>query len=371
MFKNTIIYIAIILACVMSPKLCTATPIVRAESAAIGDVKSGQLIYEKNAKEKRPPASLTKIMTAIIAVEFGDIGQNVTVSAKAARIPPSKLYIHKGEVIQLNSLLKSALMISANDACVAIAEHVGGDEAYFVNLMNLKAWALGMGNTNFVNTNGLPAKEHYSCAYDLVRLGIYSRQVPYVNEYTAQKSDTITRSGGREILNNTNKLLWSYPGANGIKTGTTNLAGQCLAASANVGERAFVAVVLRAGDRYVDSRVLLNYAFANYTPQKIFTKDRVETVSLGRKNILIPVTTLQDYYFPLSDGETVKTYIIPFNTDNKLPRKGEKCGLLAIVTVDGVLWYDIFAKEDSPQETIYDRMQYFVEDILLLFTNNT
>lgn len=370
MFKNTIIYIVIFLAFVILPKPCCATPQIRAASAAIGDVKSGLLIYEKNAREKRPPASLTKVMTAIIAVEYGNINQNVKVSAKAARIPPSKLYIHSGEIIQLNSLLKSALMISANDACVAIAEHVGGEEEYFVNLMNLKAWALGMENTHFVNTNGLPANDHYSCAVDLVRLGIYSRQVPYVNEYTAQKSDTIIRSGRKETLNNTNKLLWSYPGANGIKTGTTNLAGQCLVSSAIIGEKAFVSVVLKAGDRYTDSRALLDYAFQNYNPMKVFSKDRVETLSVGRKNIDIQVTALQDYYYPYADDETVKAYIIPLKGINKIPLKGEKCGLLAIVTVDKVLWYDIFAKENSPQETIYDRLQYFVEDILLSFTKN-
>lgn len=240
-------------------------PTVTADAAVLVDVITGDVLYDKQAHQKRAPASTTKIMTAILGLELGSPDEVVTVSEKAARVGEATLNLDPGEKITLYELITGALVKSGNDACVAIAEHIAGSEAKFVEIMNQKALILGAKNTHFANTNGLPNKDHYSSAYDLAMFARYGLQLPTFSSITRQKETEIHFLKPDVMMNlrNTNKLLWSYQYADGVKTGTTNAAGKCLVASATKDGRQLVAVVLHAGDRFGDAQKLLNWGFNN------------------------------------------------------------------------------------------------------------
>ena len=197
---------------------------VSAASAVLMDVKTGDVLFGKRADTRRPPASTTKIMTAILGLELGRSDEVVTVSQKAAAVGEATLHLDPGEKITLYELITGALVRSGNDACVAIAEHIMGSEEEFVKLMNKKALTLGAQNTNFENTNGLPRKDHYSTAKDLALMARHGLQIPQFASITRQKETEIhfLEPDVFMDLRNTNKLLWNYPYANGVKTGTTH-----------------------------------------------------------------------------------------------------------------------------------------------------
>jgi len=224
---------------------------------------TGKVLYEKNAREKKPPASTTKIMTALLAIECGNPAAPVTISKKAASTGEATLGLAENDVLTLNALVHGALIKSGNDACVAIAEAVAPTEEEFVGLMNLKAKLLGAGSTTFFNTNGLPHREHLTTAYDLAVIARYALGNNQFREIVRMKSYELRwlKPARRVTINNTNKLLWLYPQATGIKTGTTVKAGKCLVASAVHLNTELIAVILHSGDRYGDARKLFEYGF--------------------------------------------------------------------------------------------------------------
>lgn len=238
---------------------------VTADAAVLIDAATGDVLFDKQAHKKRAPASTTKIMTTILALEMGRPEEVVTVSNKAASVGQATLHLDPGEKITLYELVTGALVKSGNDACVALAEHIAGREEEFVKLMNQKAVALGAENTHFENTNGLPRKNHYSTAYDLALMARYGLQNPSFASITRQKETAILFQEPNVImdLRNTNKLLWKYPHADGVKTGTTNAAGKCLVASASKNGRQLITVVLDAPNRFGDSQKLLEWGFNN------------------------------------------------------------------------------------------------------------
>jgi len=242
-----------------------------ADAAVLIDASSGQVLYEKQADKKRAPASTTKIMTTILALEYGNPGDIVTVSEKAGKTGQATIHLDPGEKISLGNLIEGALIKSGNDACVAISEHVAGSEQTFVRMMNAKAKILGAYNTNFANTNGLPNSNHYSTAYDLALMARYGMKLPRFAEITQTKEAAIEFVEPNTALQirNTNKLLWMYEFADGVKTGTTNAAGKCLVSSATKNGKQLVAVVLDSPGRFKDSINLLEYGFNNYQPVKL------------------------------------------------------------------------------------------------------
>ncbi|MFZ5633124.1 MAG: D-alanyl-D-alanine carboxypeptidase family protein [Bacillota bacterium] len=242
---------------------------VTADAAVVMDADTGQVLYAKNPHQPRPIASTTKIMTALLAIECGDLKGVVTVSPRAAGVEGSSIYLRAGERLSLEELLYGALMHSGNDACVAIAEYIAGREEIFVDWMNYKARLLGLKHTHFSNTNGLPHKEHLSSAYDLATITRHALKNPVFNKIVATRGHAISGPWGRRLLSNTNQMLWSYQGANGVKTGTTNAAGQCLVSSASREGRRLIAVVLHSDSRYADSIRLLDYCFANFKNQTV------------------------------------------------------------------------------------------------------
>ena len=250
--------------CFTAPAFAQAVPEITAEAAVMLDMDTGEVLYGKAEHERRPPASLTKVMTGYLAAQRQDLmHQEVVISELAAETGESSLNLKEKDVLCFEELLYGALLKSANDACVAVAEHISGSEEIFVDDMNLQACLLGCANTKFQNTNGLPAEEHYSSAYDLALMTRAAMQVPQFAQIVQTQNHTVHWQDGRKLLvHNTNRLLREYPGAIGVKTGTTNEAGQCLIAVAEKAGKRVAVVVLKSRNRFYDATVLLDYAFA-------------------------------------------------------------------------------------------------------------
>ena len=232
-----------------------------AESILLKDLVSGKTLYQYKANRRLSPASLTKIMSALIILEYGHLHEPVTVSRHAASAPKIRLKLRAGEVWRLNSLLKAMLMASANDACRAAVEHVAGSEATFVELMNAKARALGLTDTRFRNACGFDARGHYSTALDLARLSEVAMQHSTFRSLVSREFDIVTALDANRsyLLRNTNQLLGRMPGVEGVKTGFTARAGRCLVAKVSREGKELLLVLLNAKRRWSTARLLINY----------------------------------------------------------------------------------------------------------------
>ncbi len=265
MIKKTRLICSLLLVLLFLPAAVAAAekePLLHAKAAILIDSETGEVIFAKNADEKRQPASTTKILTAILAIECcDDLDHPVVVSKHAASIGESSINLLASDVISFNDLLHGALINSGNDACVALAEAIAPSEEEFVGMMNLKAKLLGAENTSFCSTNGLPADDHLTNAADLAVITRYALKNPVFAGIVNKKTYTlrwISPPHSRKIKN-TNMLLWSLPQATGVKTGTTVKAGKCLVASASDGKREVITVVLNSLDRFGDAQRLLLY----------------------------------------------------------------------------------------------------------------
>ncbi|MDR3591125.1 MAG: D-alanyl-D-alanine carboxypeptidase [Negativicutes bacterium] len=246
-----------------------AIPDVKARGAVLLDAKTGQLLFEKSSRQRSAPASTTKIMTAILAVESGRLDDLVQVSVQAAATRGSSMYLYPGQKITLRELVTGLLLRSGNDAAVAIAEHLAGSVESFVDQMNRKAVLLGASGTHFRNPHGLSAAGHYSTAFDLALMARYALANPIFADIVSTKETSIEwldRKGHERDVNlrNTNKLLWMLEEADGVKTGTTSEAGPCLVSSATRGNQKLIAVVLHDSARWYDSMKLLKYGFDTF-----------------------------------------------------------------------------------------------------------
>ncbi len=248
---------------------------VNAKGAVLMDQASGKVLYEQGAHEQVPIASVTKVMTLLLVMEALDNERiawtdAVTCSDFAASMGGSQIWLEVGEIMTVEELVKAAAVVSANDACVALAEHISGTADAFVTAMNARAKELGMANTQFVDCSGLD-DSGYSCAYDVALMSRELMKHKDIQRFTTIWMDTLR--GGESQLVNTNKLVRHYTGATGLKTGTTQAAGHCLAATAERDGTAFVAVVLGSpttADRFDGARAMLDYGFAgfvSYVPQ--------------------------------------------------------------------------------------------------------
>nr|MBO2469334.1 D-alanyl-D-alanine carboxypeptidase [Bacillota bacterium] len=244
----------------------TEPPQVSAQAAALIDVASGRILYEKHADQRMPIASLTKIMTAIVAIERGNLDDEVVVGPNAYRKEGSSIYLELGERMRLEDLLYGLMLRSGNDAAVAIAEHVGGSVEGFAYLMNEKARELGLTGTHFTNPHGLDDGEHYSTARDLAVLTAYALKNETFRRIVSTRVHRAPWPGKPwdRVWHNKNKLLHLYEGADGVKTGYTKLARRCLVASATRDGRQLAAVVLNAPDDWNDTAALLTYGFAHF-----------------------------------------------------------------------------------------------------------
>lgn len=262
---------------------------LNAKSAILMEDSTGKVLYEINPDERVPIASVTKVMTMLLIMEAVDSGKitlddMVTVSENAMSYGGSTMFLETGEQLTVNDMMKGIAVASANDGCVAMAEHLAGSESAFVDMMNAKAQELGMENTHFMNTNGLDEDDHYSSARDVA---IMSRELikhKTIFNYTSIWMDTLR--GGKFQLANTNKLIRFYDGANGLKTGSTSKALCCLSATAKRNDMQLIAVVLGAptsAERFSSAKSLLDYGFANYAVNtQVTAGDEVDRVHVEK-----------------------------------------------------------------------------------------
>ncbi len=251
----------------LHPMTTSPPPHVSAHAAILVDARTGAILYEKNGFTQKDPASITKMMTALLVIEQGHLDRIVTVSPKAASTIGSSMHIRARQRYTVMDLLRGLLLRSGNDAAVALAEADAGSVARFVAEMNIKAQQVGAFNTSFENPNGLTAPGHYSSAYDLSLIARKALDLPTFRKLVGTKEDIVIeqRSRHQRTVSNTNQLLYSFPAADGIKTGTTNAAGKCLAASATVNGRQLIAIVLHSSARFYDATRLLRWGFQHST----------------------------------------------------------------------------------------------------------
>ena len=329
----------------------TASFEVAAKSAVLVDAGTGKILFAQNEQEELPPASVTKIMTMLLVlegVEHGRISLEdvVTVSENAASMGGSQMYLEPGEQHTVEELLMGVAMVSANDGCVALAEHLCGTVEIFVENMNKRAKELGMNNTNFVNTNGLPIENHYSSAYDIAVMTRELLKHESSHEWLTKKQ-AVVKIGlpGKQKefeLINSNKLLYQYEGALGVKTGFTQEAMFCLSGAAERDGMRLIAVVLgsqTSAIRFEETKKLLNYGFSNYENVTVAKKGEVKkTCKVKRgtsENVKIIAKTDCNILMKKGEGENLKTKV---KMDGKveLPvKKGEQLGEF-VVYQDGI-----------------------------------
>lgn len=291
-----------------------------AKAYLLMDFNTGEIILAKNEHDRLPPASITKIMTLLIAMEYLANGslkldEEVIISESASKAIGTSVYLDAGEVQTVESLLKAICIRSANDASIALAVHIAGSEETFVDLMNERAAQLGMENTNFKNSSGLPEEDHYTSAYDI---GIMSRElmkheeiIPYLTTYMEDMKVGKSKPSVQTMVN-TNRLIKDYEGANGIKTGSTSEAKYCLSASAKRGDLQLIAVVMGAETsalRFTEAAKLLDYGFANY-----------ESTVIGRRGDVVAD-------IPIEKGKEASLSIILERDSHLLLPKGEKANI--------------------------------------------
>ena len=262
---------------------------LNAKSAILMEEATGNILYESNPDERLPIASVTKVMTMLLIMEAVDSGKislddMVTVSENAMSYGGSTMFLETGEQLTVNDMLKGIAVASANDGCVAMAEHLAGSESAFGDMMNEKAKELGMENTHFMNTNGLDEDDHYSSARDVAIMSRELMKHETIFNYTSIWMDTLR--GGKFQLANTNKLIRFYDGANGLKTGSTSKALCCLSAAAKRNDMQLIAVVLGAptsAERFASAKSLLDYGFANYAVNtQITAGDEVQKIAVEK-----------------------------------------------------------------------------------------
>jgi len=311
-----------------------SAPELSASCAILVDARTGRVLFEKNSNEKRAIASITKLMTALVAIRsMPDLSQEVTVKREYTLDGGSSMYLKMGEKVTLETLLYGLLMVSGNDAALAIADFCGGGVENFVGWMNDWAAELGMDNTHFANPSGLPDDTHYSTAADMAKLA----RAVMENEVLAKVVSTKTITIGGHSFSNHNKLLWQYEGCIGMKTGYTDAAGRTLVSCAERAGQRLIVVTLNAPNDWKDHAALLDYGFAAY-PQQTLAVAGKEIRSLavtGSLVRLVPVAAAENLSYPLAEGEKVSSKLILPESVHAPVRKGSLAGE-AVFYVEGI-----------------------------------
>ncbi|MBP2071719.1 MAG: hypothetical protein PWQ59_978 [Thermoanaerobacterium sp.] len=341
---------------------------LKSKSAILMDANTGKVLYEKNSHEELPPASVTKVMTMLLVMEALDSGKikttdKVVTSEHAFDMGGTQIYLEIGEEMTVDDLLKSVAMNSANDASVALAEYISGSEEKFVEEMNKRAKELGAKNTNFKNASGLPEKDHYTSVYDIALISRELVKHKGIFKYLTDKIDSVRN--GKFSLANTNKLLWRYQGADGIKTGSTSEALYCLSATAKRGDTRFIAVVFGAPDsntRFKEASKLLDYGFANFETKKVVEAGKTYgTVKVlkGEKDYINAVAN-SDEYVLLKKGEAKNIkQEISINKYVEAPIKvGAKIGTIKIYDGNNLIkTVPLTSNQNVKKSNIFDNLR--------------
>ena len=349
---------------------------VSAPSALLMEKETGTILFAKDEHTRREPASVTKVMTLLLAMEAIDSGQMsydtmVTASAHACSMGGSQIWLKENEQMTVDEMLKAVCVVSANDCAVALAEQIAGSEEAFVERMNQRAAELGMERTAFKNCTGLPAEGHLTCALDIA---LMSRELilnhPAIREFSTIWMDTL-RDGAFQ-LSNTNKLIFYYDGATGLKTGFTDTALYCLSATAERDGMELIAVVMHAptsNDRFDSAKALLSYGFANYAITPVYPEQAVPPVPvlLGTRDTVQPVTA-RECSILLEKGKagTVTTQMELADSVEAPVEAGQKLGELKVL-VDGeqVDAIDLVAADEVPRLGFGGILKRFLNTLFL------
>lgn len=333
---------------------------LRGESYILIDGNTGRVLYERNAHNKMPMASTTKIMTALVALENGKLDDKITIENESVGVEGSSIYLREGEIITLKDMLYGLMLRSGNDSAVAIASFIGKSTEEFVKLMNKKAKSIGAINTNFTNPHGLHDDLHYSTAYDMA---IITKEAFTYEEFAnvVGSKSYVSQRDKDNYYNNKNKTLWEYNGGDGVKTGYTMRSGRCLVSSASRNGMRLIAVSLNARDWFNDNYKLLDYGFNNYKPYLIYDEDQF----LKKINVIngdkeyVNLVTEKSYIYPLKEGEREKVKISLETPENlQAPiEKGTKIGYV-YTYLNGQLIdkSNLVAKSSIKETTLIDRL---------------
>lgn len=342
-----------------------------AKAAVLMDAASGEVLFAQDAHKRLPPASVTKVMTMLLILEACEDGKismkdTVTISERAASMGGSQMYMEPGEQHTVEELLMGVAMVSANDGCVALAEHLAGSVEMFVERMNQRAGQLDMKDTNFVNTNGLPVANHYTSAYDIAIMSRQLLRFPKTKDWFTRWQATIKVGlPGKEKefgLTNTNRLIKQYSGAIGIKTGFTQDAGYCLSGAAQRGGTRLVAVILGCKTskiRFAEISKMFDYGFANYESVQIGEKGKIQKSIRIEKGAPAKINAVleeeQSVLVKKGKKGSVKTKIKVDSAMRPPIKKGQKVGEL-VVYQDGteIGRFPMVAAEKAKKASIKD-----------------
>lgn len=332
-------------------------PEINAKSAILMEASTGEIIYKKNENEKLSPASITKIMTMLLVVEAIENNKlsfydKVTTSEHAASMGGSQIWLEIGEAMTVHDLLKAVAVGSANDASVALGEHIAGSEEGFVSMMNTRAKELGMSNTNFTNACGLDDDNLYTSAKDVA---IMSRELishDVIKQYTTIWMDTIRNETVQLV--NTNKLVRFYRGATGLKTGTTSNAGCCVSATAKREGMELIAVIMGAessNERFSNAKKLLDYGFANLTiyktSEKVEYKKKINVKNGQKKTIKLIYDSIENELIKTENKSNIKVETVLKDEIEAPIKKNDKIGIVKVLLNDKVIKkYEIKSAED-------------------------
>lgn len=363
MKKLTLLLSAVLLLVLLPVRAMAVDIPITSRAAILMEKETGEILYAQNEHEKLEPASVTKVMTMLLTMEAIDAGKLhyddiVTVSANAAAMGGSQVYLKEGEQMTVEDMLKAVCVASGNDACVALAEHISGVTELFVEQMNNRAKELGMNDTHFVNCNGLTAEGHLTSAYDIA---IMSRELLLhhddIHRFSTIWMDSIR--GGEFQLANTNKLIRFYDGATGLKTGFTSTAGYCISATAERDGMELIAVIMKgetADSRNTDAKALLNYGFSTYalvnvTPDESFAP---VPVALGTADTVQPQLAEQGSHLLLPKNQVgdLQQSVVVAESLTAPVEKGQKLGELTVTDgTNALVTIPITAAEAVPRLT--------------------
>ncbi|MEG2000765.1 MAG: D-alanyl-D-alanine carboxypeptidase family protein [Evtepia sp.] len=347
------------------PTLALESPKNSATSAILMDADSGRVLYEKNPNEKRLIASITKLMTALIAVETeDDLMIPVKIKKEWTQIEGSSLYLRAGETLSLKTLLYGLLLQSGNDAAVAIAGFCAGDVDTFVSEMNERAQQIGMEHTHFANPNGLNDPDHYSTAADMAKLARVCIQNSNIASVVATKSISLE---GRSFVNH-NKLLWQYKDCIGMKTGFTQMAGRTLVSAAKRGDQTLIVVTLDDANDWNDHKTLFDYGFETY-PQHLFCRAGKQLRRIPVEGSLIrsvPILLYEDIAYPMAESDKPTISLLLPATVSAPIKEGTIAGQITC-TLNGTIVADSYLIYGASAERSVISGTYGIQKMLKLF----
>jgi serine-type D-Ala-D-Ala carboxypeptidase (penicillin-binding protein 5/6) len=330
---------------------------VNARTAVAIDAKTKVVLYEKDAHMVVPMASTTKIMTALVALNYGDLDKKVEISSRASSIRGSTVGYKKGEMIPLKELIYGLMLRSGNDAAIAIAEGVAGSVEEFLKLMNEYANQIGVYSTHFESPHGLDSENHYSTAYDLALITAKARENKVFNDIVQSKDIEGEDLGFTRSFHNINKILWQLPNATGVKTGSTGMAGKCLVTSVEVKGNDVIIVVLNSPGRWKETTKINDYISKHYDYKKFFSKgDVVGEIPIEDETEKLKLIADEDIIIPVKQDLNYEVKILKPDFKLQLPiKKDSKLGSIHIYSQDKKIYTQHLAAEKDVKKKAWIR----------------